>query len=88
MGSSKSLTIQHPPNTHQTVGVEEDTFGELCERPAVEFGERDAQLRPRHERQVRRVSRVQHVHTDDVIKRTRQLRPGDRDIQCYTPPLR
>lgn len=64
-------------SSHQCVCVHENTFGIMCESPAVEFGEGDAQVRPLHHGQVRRVAAVQHVHQPHLVVDSPQHRPED-----------
>lgn len=47
----------------------------MCESPAMEFGEGDAQVRPLHHGQVRRVAAVEHVHHPHLVKDPSQHRP-------------
>lgn len=61
---------------HQCVCVHENTFGVMCEGPAVEFGEGDTQVGPLHHNQVCRVAAVQHVHHPHLIKDPLQHRPN------------
>lgn len=47
----------------------------MCESPAMEFGEGDAQVRPLHHGQVRRVAAVKHVNHPHLVKDPSQHRP-------------
>lgn len=53
----------------------------MCERPAVQFGEGDAQVRPLHHGKVRRVAAVQHVHQPHLVIDPPQHSPND--LQYY-----
>lgn len=61
--------------THQCVCVHENTFGVMCESPAVEFGEGDPQVWPLHHGEVRCVATVQHIHHSHLIINSPQHRP-------------
>lgn len=75
-------TVTSKPKSHHCVCVHEDTFGVMCECPAVEFGEGDPQVRPLHHGQMRRVAAVQHVHHSDLVKDPPQHRPeGSQDYR-------
>lgn len=67
-GEKSVAAVTPEPKSHHRVRVHEDTFGEMRESPAVEFGEGDPQFRPLHHGQVRRVAAVQHVHHQDIVK--------------------
>lgn len=60
---------------HEGVCIQEDTLVELGESPAVQFGEGDAEVGTREQRQVHSVLRVQHVHKVHLIKNSLQLIP-------------
>lgn len=66
--------------SHQRVCVHENTLGVVCERPAVEFGEGDAQVRSLHHCQMCRVPAVQDVHHPNLIKNPFQNIPSIK--QC------
>lgn len=75
-------TVTSKPKSHHRVCVHEDTFGVMCESPALEFGEGDPQVRPLHHGQMRRVAAVQHVHHSDLVKDAPQHRPeGSQDYR-------
>lgn len=75
-------TITSKPKSNHRVCVHEDTFGVMCESPAVEFGEGDPQVRPLHHGQMRRVAAVQHVHHFDLVEDALQHRPeGSQDYR-------
>lgn len=63
-------------SSHQCVGVHEDTFWVMYERPAVEFGEGDPQVRPLHHRQVSCVTTVQHIHQPHLVIDPLQHQPN------------
>lgn len=62
---------------HQCVCVHENTFGVMCESPAMEFGEGDPQVRPLHHGQVCRVATIEHIHHSHLVKDALQHSPKD-----------
>lgn len=62
---------------HQCVGVHEDAFGVVRERPAVEFGEGDPKVGPLHHGQVCRVAAVEDVHHPHLVKDHPQHTPKE-----------
>lgn len=60
---------------HEGVRVQEDALVEVGETPAVQFGEGDAQVGTREQRQVHSVLRVQNVHKVHLIENCLQLIP-------------
>lgn len=62
---------------HQCVCIHENTFGVMCQSPAVEFSEGDAKVRPLHQGQVCCVATVQHIHHLHLIIDPLQHRPND-----------
>lgn len=63
--------------THKCVSVQEDTFAVLGQRPAVDLGEGDAELRTSQQGQVDTVLTVHHIHYDDLIKYILQGEPDE-----------
>lgn len=53
--------------THQCVCIHEDTFGVVCEHPAVELCEGYPQVRPFHHGQVCCVPAIQHIHQPNLV---------------------
>ena len=68
-------------SSHHCVCIHENTFGVLCECPAMEFGEGDPQVRPLHHGQVCRVTAVQHIHQPHLVKDP--LQAGPEQSHCY-----
>lgn len=60
---------------HQHIGIQEHTFGVVCEGPTVQLGEGDAQLWPLHEGQVGWVAGVQHINHHHFVEHPLEQRP-------------
>lgn len=71
---------------HQHIGIQEHTFGVVCEGPTVQLGEGDAQLRPLHEGQVGWVAGVQHVHHHHFVEHPLEQRPEAHTPLCHGLP--
>ena len=66
--------------THQGVGIEEDTLGELDKLPTVELREGDAELGPLQQLQVLDVLAVQDFDVDDLVEGRNQLCPEKIEV--------
>lgn len=75
-GSSPGASAPPARRTHQSVRIQEDTLAVPREGPAVQLGERDAQLRPPEQGQAHGVRRVRQVHLHDLVEHPRQDDPA------------
>lgn len=68
-----------PPRggAHQGVRVQEDALPVARERPAVQLGQGDAELRPPQEGQVHVVGAVDQVHLDHLIEHLGEDEPAE-----------
>ena len=72
---------------YQCISIHEDTFGELCQPPAVQLREGDAQVWPGQQCKIGSVATVHHINSLHQVKHTTQLLPAGKTFMGGWKPI-